>query len=267
MTINNTNSFTNVNNLQTNLLERISTGLAVNKASDDASGLAISDQLGLQKSSTVQAIENVNSGIAMSNIADGAISSQKELLENIKVETLKASNGTVSQEGRDAIANQIGKYIDQYEQIADSTNYNGESLLKTAGDASDDLSIVGADDSFVNIKKADTTSISDQLRSFLDDFTTNSNSRDSILDVVNNGMDKLASAQTEFGSSTNALESMARSYMNAQTNLAQAQSTILDIDYAKDVSDFNKTNIQTQMGFLAQSQGNAVQARTLALLS
>jgi flagellin len=80
MTINNS-SYININNLNqasSTALEKISSGLAINKAADDASGLAIADKLGVQKSSLVQSVENANSGIAMSNIAQSSISEQKK---------------------------------------------------------------------------------------------------------------------------------------------------------------------------------------------
>ncbi|MEA3383393.1 MAG: flagellin [Campylobacterota bacterium] len=251
---------------QSNSLERIGSALAINSASDDASGLAIADQLGLQKSSLSQSIDNMNSGIAMSNIAQSGISNQQDLLENIKTETLKAMNGTTSADGREAIANQINKYIDQYEQISDSTNYNGQTLLQTAGDTTDDLSVVG-EDSIIEMSKADTKSISDQLRSFMSDFTSNPNSMSGMLDAVDNGMNQLASYASDFGSASNAFASNARNSITTEKELASAQSTIMDIDYSKEVSDFSKTNLQTQIGLIMQTQANAVQSRNINLLS
>jgi flagellin len=252
--------------VQSNSLEKLSSALAINKASDDASGLAIADKLGLQKSSLTQTVENMNSGIAMSSIAQGGISSQKELLENIKTETLKAMNGTTSEEGRDAIANQISKYIDQYEQVANSTNYNGQSLLKTTGDATDDLSIVG-DDTIIEMSKADTMSISDTLKSFMSDFSTNKASMDGLLDAVDNGIDQLASYASDYGSAMNSFASNARNSMTTEKELASAESTIMDIDYAKESADFNKTNLMSQIGMIVQSQANAVQSRVVSNLS
>lgn len=266
MTINNTNALTNLNSANSSVLEKISSGLAINKASDNASALAIADQLGAQRSTISQSIENVNSGIAMSNIAQGAISDQKSILENIKTETLKAMNGTTSATGKEAIANQINKYIEQFDQITNSTNYNGEQLLKTAGDSSDDISIVG-DESIVSMEKVDTTSVSNKIKAFMADFATNPDSMRNLMNAVDTGIDTLSLQEGKFGSTTNALESMARNYMSAETNVANAQSSIMDFDFAKGISDFNKTNIQAQMGYLAQSQANAVQSRTVALLS
>ncbi len=256
----------NIHNLQSTSLERIGTALAINSASDNASGLAIADALSMQKTSLSQSIENMNSGIAMGNIAQGAISSQKDILENIKTETLKAMNGTTSTEGREAIANQISNYIDQYEQIANSTNYNGENLLKVKGDTSDDLSVV-ADEAIIEFEKADTKSISSDMRALMADFTTNPASMSAMLDVVDNGMDKLATFASEFGSAVGAMESNARNSLSTEVQLAKAKSTIMDIDYSKEVSDFSKTNIMAQMSMAVQSQANAVQSRNIVLLT
>ena len=252
--------------VQSNQLEKIGSALAINKASDDASGLAIATQLGLQKDSLSQSLSNMNSGIAMSNIAQSGLNQQSDILDKIHTETLKAMNGTTSQEGRESIADQIGKYLDQYDQIANSTNYNGTALLKTTGDATDDLSIVG-EDTIIDMSKADTTSISDTLRSFLADFTTNPDSMKGMLESTKDGITQISKYQSDFGSAANAFESSGRNALSSQIETAKAQSTIMDIDYGQEVTDFNKTSLMTQISMIVQSQANAVQNRTVPLLS
>eukprot|EP01156_Anaeramoeba_ignava_P017855 Anaeramoba_ignava/a90166_113.p1 GENE.a90166_113~~a90166_113.p1 ORF type:complete len:270 (+),score=-18.61 a90166_113:135-944(+) len=269
MTINDTvNLTTGLNQVQANVLGRIASGQAINQASDDASGLAIADNLRTQSSSLSQSIDNANSGIAMSNIADGAITEQKSILDEIKRLTLQANTATTSTEGREVIADQINKYLDQYDNIAEQTNYNGTQLLTTTGDAAaDDLSITGTDGTITSMQKVETTSVSDGLRSLMADFVSNPDSRDQLLNAVDQGLDTLASFQSDFGSATNQLESSVRNYMTAETNTQAARSTIMDADIARSVSDFNKTNIQSQAGYFAQSQANAVQSRVVSLLS
>ncbi len=252
-----------VSDLQSTSLERIGSSQAINSASDDASGLAIADALGLQKSSLTQTIENMSSGIAMGSIAQSGLASQKEILENIKTETLKAMNGTTSQEGKDAIEQQISKYIEQYEQVANSTTYNGETLLKTHGDISDELSIVG-DETIIDMEKSDTTSISDKLKAFMSDFANNGAS---ILETVDAGLNQLSEYQSDFGSAVNAMESNARNAISTEKEMASAMSTILEIDYSKEITDFSKSNIMAQIGMIATTQANAVQSRNISLLS
>ena len=111
-----------ISGIQQNSIEKLGNALAINKASDDPAGLSIGTELGVERSSISQSIDNINSGIALSNIAQSGLSEQKELLTNIKEQTLKASNGTLNDEDRGIIAEQINKYIEQYENIANSTN-------------------------------------------------------------------------------------------------------------------------------------------------
>jgi len=256
----------NIGELNQTSLERIGSALAINKASDDPSGMAIGSALGVEKSSLSQAVENMNSGIAMSNIAQSGLSSQKELLENIKTETLKAMNGTMNQSDKDIIGQQINKYIEQYDNIANSTTYNGTSLLKTDGTSADDISIIDKD-STITMEKSDTLSVSDTLKSLMSDFTTNSNSMTSMLNTLDQGIDQIASFQSDFGSAANAMESSARNSISTEKEIASAQSTIMDIDYSKEVSSFSKTNLLSQIGLVMQSQANAIQGRNISLLT
>jgi flagellin len=252
--------------IQQNSLEKIGSATAINKASDDASGLVIGSQLGIEKSSLSQSVENMNSGIAMSNIAQGGLSHQKEILENIKTETLKAMNGTMNQSDKDIIGQQINKDIEQYNNIANSTTFNGNSLLKTEGNTSDDMSIVDKD-SIIEMEKSDTLSISDTLKSLMTDFTTNSNSMTSMLNTLDEGIAQLSTYQSDYGSAANAMESSARNSISTEKEIASAQSTVMDIDYSKEVSSFSKTNLLSQIGMIMQSQANAIQGKNISLLS
>ncbi len=255
-----------IGGLQQSSLEKIGSALAINKASDDASGLAIGSELGVQKSSLSQSVENMNSGIALTNIAQSGLSEQKNILENIKTETLKAMNGTMNESDREIIGKQISKYIEQYENIANSTTYNGNPLLKTDGTNSDDLSIVDME-STIDIEKSDTLSISDTLKSLMTDFSTNEGSRTSLLNTLDQSMKQLSSFESDFGSAANALESSARNSISMETETASSLSTIMDIDYSKEVSDFSKSNLLSQIGLVMQSQANAVQGRNISLLT
>lgn len=255
-----------ISGIQQSSLEKIGSALAINKASDDPAGLTIGSALGVEKSSLSQAVENMNSGIAMSNIAQGGLSQQEKILENIKTETLKAMNGTMSESDREIIGEQINKYIEQYDNIANSTTYNGNTLLKTDGTSSDDISIVDHE-STIEIEKSDTLSISDSLKSFMSDFATNPDSRATLLTALDQGMGQLASFQSDYGSAANQMESSARNSISTETQLASAQSTIMDIDYSKEVSDFSKTNLLSQIGLVMQSQANAIQGRNISLLT
>lgn len=119
----------NSNKVLDNSLGKLSTGLKINKASDDASGLAISDKLRTQANGIKQGIDNANSAIAMMNIADKAMDELSNILDTIKAKTIQMNTNTTSNEGRKIIKTDILKLIESYDDIVCRTNYNQTPLL------------------------------------------------------------------------------------------------------------------------------------------
>ena len=113
-------------------LEKLSTGLQINKASDDASGLAIADKLRTQASGLNQAVSNGNSAVTLTQIADKAMAEQSNILDVIKQKLIQAGTATTSSEGIGAIAKDIEKLMDQIDNIASQTTYNGTELLQNS---------------------------------------------------------------------------------------------------------------------------------------
>lgn len=120
-----------INNNKTvgNSLEKLSTGLKINKAAEDASGLAISDKLRTQATGIKQGIDNANSAIAMMNIADKSIGELSSILDTIKAKAIQMNTDTTSEEGRKIIKTDILKLIENYDDIVCRTNYNQTPLL------------------------------------------------------------------------------------------------------------------------------------------
>jgi len=114
-------------------LSKLSSGLRINKAADDASGMAIADKLRTQASSLGQAISNANSGSALIQIADKAMAEQSNILDIVKTKLIQAGTSTTSTEGREAIRKDVTKLLDQLDSIASGTNYNGINLLDVQG--------------------------------------------------------------------------------------------------------------------------------------
>lgn len=124
-------------------LEKLSSGLRINKASDDASGLAIADKLRTQASSINQGIANGNSAVTLLQIADKSMGEQSNILDTIKSKLIQANTDTTSADGREAIRKDIKKLLEQLDNIAEQTNYNGNVLLQassTSQSSSHDLS-------------------------------------------------------------------------------------------------------------------------------
>ena len=110
-------------------LERLSTGYKINKASDDASGLAIADKLRTQATSIGQGIDNAASAITLLQIADKSMAEQSNILDIVKAKLIQANTDTTSDDGRASILKDIGKLLNQLDNIASQTNYNGRGLI------------------------------------------------------------------------------------------------------------------------------------------
>ncbi len=132
MSLNAQESATNTNKRISSSLEKLSSGLALNKAADDASGMAIADKLRTQASSISQGISNANSASALIQIADKAMSEQSNILDIVKQKLIQASTDTTTDAGREAIRKDVTKLLDQFDAIASQTNYNGITLLQAS---------------------------------------------------------------------------------------------------------------------------------------
>ncbi|MGJ0357008.1 flagellin [Aliarcobacter cryaerophilus] len=265
---------TNTNRSISSSLEKLSTGLKINKASDDASGLAIADKLRTQVTSINQGVSNGNSAIALLQIADKSMAEQSKILDTVKAKLIQANTATTSADGRESIRKDITKLLEQLDNIAQQTNYNGNYLLQL-----DATSGAGA-----------TASLEFQVGEKTSDMITMSAVQANTTGLALTGLTGLATsgltttvAQTgqasvdsaittlngyrgDIGSTQNQVESAVRNLMTQATNIKNAESVIRDVDYAEESANFNKLNIISQAGSYAISQSNAVSQNVLRLL-
>lgn len=276
---------TNNNIGATSSLEKLSSGFRINKASDDASGLAIADKLRTQQSSITQSITNANSAVAMIQIADKAMGEQSNILDIVKVKLIQAATATTSDEGRKAVAKDIHKLLTQLDSIASQTNYNGISLLQKASDNTGDADVmtfqVGESSnntiSTSNSIQANTKGLGGGLGPLLDlevmkTLTENDGSGLTMakavkyLKVADKAIDDLNIMRSDYGSVQNQIESATRNMMTQKTNIAAAESVIRDIDYAQESANFNKFSVVSQAATYAQAQANVRPSDMLKLL-
>jgi len=154
------NSVSNTNSNLSSSLEKLGTGLRINKAADDVAGVAIADKLRTQAASIGQGINNANSASALIQIADQAMSEQSNILNTVKTKLIQASTDTTNADGREAIRKDIKALLTQFDAIASQTNYNGTTLLqKSSTDTSklDDLSFQLGENSAFDVKLAQTS--------------------------------------------------------------------------------------------------------------
>lgn len=262
----------NVNMQMNNSLEKLSTGLRINKASDDASGLAIADKLRTQATSNRQAIDNGNSAVALLQIGDKAMSEQSNILDIVKQKLIQAATATTSDEGREAIRKDIQKLLTQLNNISSQTNYNGIYLLQ--GSNADDAGSFGLNFQMGELSshqisldgniQANTTGLGlDQL---LTAGVLDADTARAFMGVIDSSIDVLNGWRADIGSTQNQIESSVRNLMTQETNIKAAESVIRDVDYAQESSNFSRLNIISQAGTYAISQANQIQQNVLKLL-
>ncbi|MCT7463744.1 flagellin [Aliarcobacter cryaerophilus] len=290
---------TNTNNSIKNSLEKLSTGLKINKASDDASGLAIADKLRTQVTSIKQGISNGNSAVALLQITDKSMAEQGKILDTIKSKLIQANTDTTSVAGRTAIAKDITKLLQQLNNIGEQTNYNGTNLLqksRTTANASTEGNLTATRTALGGLSFQIGEGTADLIK------TKTINSNVAGLSLTNLAKDVRAGAKAsagatagttgvftrtmaqsgqrqidkaitvlngyrgDIGSTQNQVESAVRNLMTQSTNIKAAESVIRDVDYAEESANFNKLNIISQAGSYAISQSNATQQNVLRLL-
>ncbi|OCL95139.1 flagellin [Aliarcobacter thereius] len=265
---------TNTNNSIKNSLEKLSTGLKINKASDDASGLAIADKLRTQVTSINQGVSNGNSAVALLQIADKSMAEQSQILDTIKAKLIQANTDTTSEDGRNAIAKDISKLLEQLDNIAKQTNYNGTNLLqetRTGTGPKGTLSFQIGENvgDMITTKSVQANTVGFSLNQLVTDSAATTFTRA----MATAGQSKVDAALTtlngyrgDIGSTQNQIESAVRNLMTQSTNIKNAESVLRDVDYAEESANFNKLNIISQAGSYAISQSNAVSQNVLRLL-
>ena len=291
---------TNTNRSIASSLEKLSTGLKINKASDDASGLAIADKLRTQVTSINQGISNGNSAIALLQIADKSMAEQSKILDTVKSKLIQANTDTTSTAGRVAISKDVSKLLQQLNNIASQTNYNGTNLLQArpatsgggAGSSLRAASVRGQGKLSFQIGESKNDMIKTQtIQSNTWGLKLASLGRAAATAAgmsvgaigkagsifsrrvasvqqkkVDDAITRLNSYRGDIGSTQNQIESAVRNLMTQSTNIKNAESVIRDVDYAEESANFNKLNIISQAGSYAISQSNTVSQNVLRLL-
>ena len=257
----------------TSSLEKLSTGLRINKASDDASGLAIADKLRTQATSINQGIANGNSAVSLLQIADKSMAEQSNILDTVKAKLIQANTDTTSSAGRESVRKDIDKLLTQLNNIAKQTNYNGTTLLQMSASstsASSGLNFqIGekSGDTITNTGiKSNTSGLGlTSLKGFGANALTQTIAADQQT-KIDAALTTLNGYRGDIGSTQNQVESAVRNLMTQATNVKAAESVIRDVDYAAESANFNKQNIISQAGSYAISQANSVQQNVLKLL-
>ncbi|GAA1251137.1 flagellin [Microbacterium phyllosphaerae] len=273
------NSYRNLSANQNDVsksLEKLSSGLRINRAADDAAGLAISEGLRSQVNGLNVAARNAQDGISVIQTAEGALTEVHSILQRVRDLAVQAGSDSNNADSRKAITTEVTQLVDELARISDSTNFNGIKLLDASAGAAGDgvLSFqVGADGAAssqitVNLASADIKTLATDLKADIvttDGFATPTLAAATIT-TVDAAIKSVSSARADLGAVQNRFESTVNSLQVSAENLSAAKSRIADTDMAAEMVKYTAANILAQAGTAMLAQANQSGQGVLQLL-
>ncbi len=239
-------------------LEKLASGLRINRARDDAAGLAISQQLEALQRQLEAETNNLQGGYNAGMVAEGAMEGQTEALQRIRELAVQAGNGTLSPEQRAALNQEAQQLAQQIEQTAQNTEFNGTKLLNGA-QGQIDLGVEGG----AALTTPNTTTAALGVNGL--DLTTQAGAQ-AAMGAVDHALEQLGQARATIGAEQNRFESAIANRENQGVNIAEANSRIRDLDYARATAEQARLGILQQTGIAAMAQGNLSASNVLRLL-
>ena len=249
--------------------ERLSSGQRINKASDDAAGLAIADKLRADQRVATVAIRNANDGISTIAIADSALSEIGNVLTRLAELAQQSANGTFSQSQREALGNEFLALGSEIQRIAQTTEFNGVKLLSGTSGITLQVGLTSAVESQINLANVQGTlaslGLGTEAGALSYSVTTQAGALQA-LNAVNNAIGSLASTRGNLGASESRLSVAINNLSVARENFAAAESRIRDVDVASEAAELTRLTILQQAGASVLAQANQQPALALALL-
>ena len=256
--------------------ERLSSGQRINKAADDAAGLAIADSLRAQGRVATVAIRNANDGISGVAIADGALGEIGNVLSRLAELSEQSANGVFSTTQRSALQNEFTALGSEIERIAVTTQFNGVKLLSGAANIVYQVGFDSASTSQISIANVAgtlaslglATANSSALSFSISGATTSDGQSASraTLDAVNSAISSLAATRGNLGAAESRLRVAINNLSVAKENFASAESRIRDADVAADAAELTRLGILQQAGASVLAQANQQPSIALSLL-
>lgn len=248
-------------------LERLSSGFRINKAADDAAGLAISENLKAQIRGLRQAGRNANDGISLVQVAEGSLNETSAMLIRLRELAIQASSDTIGDTERKFLDVEYQQLKSEMQRITEATQFNGFDLLNGTGGVID-IQVGVNNDPFkdrisFNASAADATI---QALGVVSESVATKEAAQMSIDVVDNALVSVNAIRANFGAMQNRLTSTAQNIQVADENFSAANSRIRDADIAAESSEMTRNNILLQAGTAILAQANNTQQLALKLL-
>ncbi len=248
-------------------VQRLSSGLRVNSAKDDAAGLAIAERMNSQARGMMVAIRNANDGISLAQTAEGALSKAGDALQRMRelgVQARNATNTTADKASLDKEYQQLGAEITR---VLAGTTFNGKAIV--GADAGAQLFQVGANTTTNDEITVTTTNFAadtDVAAVIAGNLNGDAAALKVVIDNIDTALNKVNGERAIYGAAQNRFEAVISALMIAHENQSAARSRIMDADFAVETANLSRANILQQAGNSMVAQANALPQGVLALL-
>jgi len=249
-------------------MERLASGYRINRAGDDAAGLAISENLRAQVRGLKQASRNANDGISLVQVAEGAMNELSSILIRLRELAVQAASDTIGSTERGFLNVEYDQLISEVDRIADATEFNGTQLLAGVGSIMDfqvgirnnpEIDRISFDSSKADANSAalgvNLTSVADKA------------SAQNALSALDNAIMSVSAMRADFGALQNRLQTTVSNIQNSVENMSSANSRIRDVDVAEETSEMTRSKILLEAGTSVLAQANQSANIALSLLN
>ena len=260
---------TAANTAKTNSLAKLSSGSRINKAGDDAAGLAISEKMKAQIGGLTQAKRNAQDGISLVQTAEGALNESHSILERMRDLTVQGANGTLTKEDRASINKELSALHSELTRISTDTEFNTQKLFTAAAAAGTTFTFqIGANAGQSIAVTVGNMSGDSLLGAKVADFSLNDTGANAtqLLKSIDAAITKVSDQRATLGAVQNRLEHTINNLTTTNENLSDANSRIRDVDMAEEMMTFTKSNILSQAATSMLAQANAMPNSVLNLL-
>jgi len=253
-------------------MQRLSSGLRVNSAKDDAAGLAIAERMNSQVRGMNVAVRNANDGISMAQTADGALAQVSNSLQRMRELAVQSRNATNSSSDKDSLNKEFGQLQQEITRVLGGTTFNGKHIL-------------GADATALDFQVGANTTTDDRITVSTSDMTSDSTITDvtstvgasigaaatggdidTVIDNIDLAINKINDTRATFGATQSRFDSVISNLQSGVENQSAARSRIMDADFASETANMSRSQVLQQAGTAMIAQANQLPQQVLSLL-
>jgi flagellin len=255
----------------TSSLEKISSGMRVNRAADDAACLSVASRMDSDNTSLKQAIRNANDGISLVQTAEGGLNEVYNILVRMRELSVQASNETYNSTDRSQMNTEFGELALEIKRIASIANFNRQNILSATTKMTLQIGIHNNSDNQLSIALSTIAATWGALGLDTDNIAasgiTTMTRAASAITTLDSALQSVNTRRARIGAIQNRLENALNEATNYSENLAASASQILDVDYAEESSNMTRYQIMQQAGVAALGQAKAIPQSVVSLLS